>query len=492
MTRLTLAVLFLFSFSTHLKAQGGVSDLSKEKFITDFDIFQNTLEKAHAGLYKYHPKKDMDRQFALNRAAINERTNQVSFYSQLSSILSYIGSLHDNLAFSERIKNELYTEKGYFPYPVKLIDKKLLINISGQNIPVGAEIISINGRKTKEILPHLYHYTTSDGFNLTGKTLLISNSFPLVYRLEFGTSDKFNVVYKPFLQKENTTVEIPSSSYNDYKIQFEKRHSILLDTLLKRKYAFQIIDNLNTGILTVNTFSFGGRKNAKHLAYKAFLRKTFETIKLGKIKNLIVDIRKNGGGSDPNDLMTFTYLAHQPFKENMEAYTLFQQLPDPQYSKEDSTDIRELEKELKEEHNRLSGNKYYQDPSYNPFWQPDSLAFRGKLYLLTGPAVASAASLFAGLVKNEGFATIIGEESMGGFYGHTGHIPISYILPNTKMTLTFSIVDLKQYVTGKHKTPFGRGILPDLQVVQSQQDFMTNKDRVLAETLAHVRSDLFR
>lgn len=110
---------------------------------------------------------------------------------------------------------------------------------------------------------------------------------------------------------------------------------------------------------------------------------------------------------------------------------------------------------------------------------PKPKAFKGKLVLLIDPYVASAASLFASLVKSDDESIVIGEETLGGYYGHTGHIPVTYELPNSKLLLTFSIVDLEQDVKPLDDERFGDGVVPDIRVVQSYEDFMVGRDTQL-------------
>ncbi|WP_316743978.1 S41 family peptidase [Pedobacter antarcticus] len=486
MKKLLFCVFLLFVFTSTVYSQATIQS-NKEKFLSDFDLYYNILKKAHAGLYKYHSEQEIERFFSILRAKINDQTDLISFYNQLSAIASYIGSLHDSVGLPDSLKKEMYLRKEYFPYPVKLIDSKLLFNMDGKAIPAGAEILSVNGTMVKDILPELYELCTADGYNTTGKAPDINSKFPWLYRLKFGPNQEFKIIYQPYPGKKRLTTVLSASTYDDFKTMFANRHSLALDTVLLRKHAFEIVNNGNTGILTINTFSMGGPKNPKHLAFKEFLRNTFSTMRDRNIKNLIVDIRKNGGGSDPNDLMTFSYLAHKPFKENAEAFTIFQDVPYKQFIiPADTAELKDLGEELKDEHSECSNGRYYQNQKFNPLWQPDSLAFNGRVYILSGPAVASAASLFGSLAKSEGNVRIVGEESMGGYYGHTGHIPLSYFLPYTKILVTFSVVDLKQYVQPNKQIPAGRGIMPDYKVGQSQLDFIKNKDTVLEYALKDI------
>jgi len=474
--------LFLTAVLT-LFIKGTIFSQNKKELLSDFDIYRSILEKAHAGLYKYHSKTQIDSVFAVHRKNINEKTTLVDFYKQVSAVLVYIGSLHDEISLPETEKKKLAMEAAFFPYPVRLVDGKLLINASEGEIPAGASILSINGQKVQHILPELYKYYTTDGFNITGKAEGFKTYFPWYYRLEYGSPAYFRIDYQVYAEKQVRQALVKPVTWNEYSAAYKKRHSLVSDTATGDNYSFRLIDSLSAGILTVPSFSLGNASSKEHAAYRKFLQESFTALQQKNIRHLIVDIRENGGGSDPNDLLTFSYLARQPFKENAKAFTLFQELPYKEYSEEDTADIRDLEENFHDEHNQFMNGRYYQNPSYNPYWQPDSLAFKGKIYLLISPAVASAASLFASLVKSEGYAVVIGEESMGGYYGHTGHNPVAYRLPHSGFSLTVSTVDLEQFVVPKKDIPFGRGIIPDIEVHQSQEDFIRNRDAVMERTM---------
>ena len=79
------------------------------------------------------------------------------------------------------------------------------------------------------------------------------------------------------------------------------------------------------------------------------------------------------------------------------------------------------------------------------------------------------------LAGNENTITV-GEETMGGYYGHNGHTPLEYKLPKSKMVILFSVVNLEQDVPKKENQIQGRGIIPDYNVVQSYQDYLTQTD----------------
>lgn len=92
------------------------------------------------------------------------------------------------------------------------------------------------------------------------------------------------------------------------------------------------------------------------------------------------------------------------------------------------------------------------------------------------------------LAGNEN-TTVIGEESMGGYYGHNGHTPFGYVLPKSKILTDFFIENIEQDVPKKVGQFYNRGIIPDIEVPQSHSDFLTHRDTQLEYTLELIEAN---
>ncbi|CAM4390299.1 S41 family peptidase [Zobellia nedashkovskayae] len=463
------------------------NSLSKIEMLDDFKIFQSIYEKANAGLYKYQNKTKIDSVFLSNKKKINNNTTYREFYNILWNVIDYTGSCHNNLHYEETREEKLKKQNVFFPLPLKHLNDKLYTNFKYKDIPVGSQIISVNDIPEKEFSKLISKYASTDGFNTTGKYAFIETSFLGYYiYYAFGEQKQFSIKYK-IGASEVKEIQLPAVNIKTFKNNFNNRHLKKYENRKSDDYSYRYIDSLKTGLLTVKTFSMGGPDTLSHKKYVKFLDSVFMVIKHKRTNQLIVDVRDNGGGYDPNDLLLYSYLTNRKFKENKKAFTIFQDIPFPEYYIDD--DIKELPIELKEEHTILKDGKYYQNNDFNKYWKPNKNAFQGNLILLIDPFVASAGSLFASLVKSDENTIVIGEETAGGYYGHTGHIPVNYELPNSKLILNFSIVDLEQDVEKLSDTKYGDGIIPDLNVLQSYQDFLNHKDTQLNFALELIKKN---
>lgn len=474
MKSLFLALLFLLLVFA-CRAQ----QFSKRELLKDFDLFQTVYKKANAGLYKYHTKQEIDSIFSANRKQINQQTSYRGFYNLIWNVIDFTGSCHNDLSYPDSLKKELREQEIFFPIPLKFLNNKLYTTLPYETIPVGSEIISINGIEVLKFVSEVSKYTSTDGHNITGKYAFLETGSLFFYiYLAYGEQDSFTIHYKE--SEEKKEIVLKSVDYKSAIGNYKRRFIPDYEKSKTADYSFCYADSAKTGLLTVNTFGVGGPKSEGHKSYAAFLDSVFSDLKSRNIQNLIVDIRENGGGNDPNDLLLYSYLTKRDFRENRSAFTLFNIVPLKKfYVEEEADEINDLEKDLKDEHAVLKNKKYYQNEQFNPIWTPKPNAYSGKIYLLVSPFVASAGSLFASLVKSDEQSVVIGQETLGGYYGHTGHIPVTYKLPKTGLLLTFSIVDLEQDVEKLSDQKPGDGVKPDYTVEQTIEEYLESTDVVL-------------
>jgi len=485
---LFLLLFFLFHIASFSQSIDDVFPQKKMK--KDLAIFKEIREKANSGLYKYRTKKQIDSIYNWAEHQIPKLVTFRDFYNLIFTLSDFEGSLHNNVDFPEKYYESLKEEtSGYFPYPIKWIDGKWRINFKGGEIPLGAEIISINKVPISEIIKNLSKYYSTDGINTTGKRVGMRGAFSKFYRYHYGLTQNFKVEYKTNNSTVLKTISIKSIGYKERFENFKNRFSKPFDQIYyedlaeNEMYKFKKVDK-NTGVLTLESFAMGGPESTGHKAYAKWLDSIFIDVKKNKLKNLIVDVRNNGGGNDPNDIITYSYLTQRNFQENTQAWISFKKIPLLKYIYTKIPrflrpfGVRKYNKSFTKDFPKEIGGKIYQDENSNDHQirKPNTNAFTGNVYLLIAPEVASAASLFAAMLTGNKNTVVVGEETMGGYYGHNGHNGLGYILPNSKIATFFYIVNLEQDVPKKNNQKYNRGIIPDYQVSQSYKDFLEQKD----------------
>ena len=463
---------------------------SQKEMKKDFEVFKEIRLKANSGLYKYRTKEQIDSLYNWAEKEITKSNTYLDFYNIICQLTNFEGSTHNDtdlpIKYLKNLRKENY---GYFPYPIKWIDGKWLINYKNGEIPLGSEIIEINGTPISQVINHLHKYYTTDGQNITGKRIGIRTHFSKYYRFNYGQQEQFQITFSRNNSASNEKKTLKSISYLEYYKNFYKRHSKPFDQLYytdlkeNQKYSYKKLD-VSTGILIINDFSMGNETTDEHKTYVAFLDSVFTKIKTENLKHLIVDVRINSGGDDPNDVVSYSYLTSRNFQESKQVWISFQKVPLLKYY--NSPAPRFLRPIGVSIYNRRFRNRfpiekdgrYYISKSENEMKirEPNKNAFTGNIYLLISPEVASAGSLFAAMVAGNQNTTIIGEETMGGFYGHNGHTSFGYVLPKSKIITEFFIDNIEQDVPSKENQFYDRGIIPDYEIQQTFEDFLSNKD----------------
>jgi len=482
MKNIIYAIFVVLIASNTLFAQSIDEPFSRKKMQKDLELFRNIRTKANSGVHRYRTKKQIDSMYQWAEAEINSASTYREFYNIITQITDFEGSVHNYTGLPDKQYEFLKTETtGYFPYPIKSIEGKWIINHKNDDIPLGAEIMSINAEPINAIIKNMYKYYTTDGLNISGKQIGIWYNFAKYYRLHYGLTNSFEIVYKAPGSNTMQSKELNGVSHKTYYANLARRYSRPFDSVNWKDwkeeeiYDYKQIDSA-TAMLTINDFGLGNASDPKHLRYRTFLD-------------------SNGGGQDPNDLVTYGYLTQRNFQENKKAWMSFRKIP---YLKHVDSKIPAFLRPFGVgKYNRLLqqdcpievDGRFYQDENNSDHKSrtPEVNAFSGNIYLLISPRVASAGSLFAAMVTGNDNTTVIGEETMGGYYGHNGHTPMDYILPKSKLEFSFYIVNLEQDVPKKANQKYDRGIIPDHHVTQTYADYLTHADTQLNYVLALIQ-----
>ncbi|WP_106791853.1 S41 family peptidase [Aquimarina sp. Aq78] len=454
----------------------------------DLKIYRDIIETAHSGMYLYTAKETFDSIFKKANERLPKLQNIREFYNLIAGIHTKINCGHSSFYASGDIFSELKnnTTNAFFPFKVKFLKDTLIAAQDYGKLKKGDQILSINGNTTKKITTEAFKLLSSDGYNTTFKYRQLEDDFSTNYFLAFGPQEKFTIAYLHNSDKESCTVELPGIPKSELENTITESH-------YEKPYYLEYLDS-STVLLTVNTFSTETRKNQKK--FFKFLKNSFGEINKKGIKNLILDIRENTGGDDGNDMELASYLIDTHFKENKyrKLSTIDNLPPYPQYLLPQWYDMMELDsnsspeaiqktmkKMVKEEMIKGDDGAYYWREDKVIHRDPAKNKFKGNVFVLTSGRVFSGGGLFSALVRDKSNAIFIGEETGGGYYRHTGSIPLFYNLPNSKLIFSIFIVINEQDVD-KRLFPEGSGTMPHYEVYQTIEEFNNGKDAVLEKT----------
>lgn len=218
-----------------------------------------------------------------------------------------------------------------------------------------------------------------------------------------------------------------------------------------------------TARLVVPTFS-NRRYREAGSDYQAVIGQLFETLHERGARNLILDLRSNGGGSEGNENYLFSYLVRDPLRKyaSVEARDASLSVADRHgrlYSVE-VFDKQELATQERLPNGHLS-RRNEPPEGLMSHWERRSPVFDGRLVVLAGGETFSGAAELSSMLHHVQRGLFVGEEVAGAHAGNTSGYTWEVRLPNSGMVLH---IPLLKFRFAWDELPLGRGVPPHCAV----------------------------
>ncbi len=473
MMRVLLSSFLFFALLACNKKENDIEqEFSVGQLKNDFDIYRKVLEKGHPALNQYITKTALNKLFDSCNQSIQEPMTQRQFYNLVNIINQRIGCAHTYLEINKEVQTNMEKLDGFFPSPVLVYNHKIIFNSADYDVPLGAEIISINKRKAKDIIDKLALYNQGDGYNQTKGESALNANFSYYYFLAFQKENEFVVEFLMPDTTENIVVKktLVAEKYGTVLNKFSTRIAYSTETDIDYDLAFF---EGKTALLTINNFSFFSP--TENNGYEHFIDNSFELINAKGIQNLIIDIRYNSGGVYDCVKYLAAYLVNRPERKFKSVFTNMKFIPYPEYTlQEDSSMVESINYMLSDEFDEGKKTIVLKEENMDTIVANEN-AFKGKVFILQTGETNSAASYFSALLKNEKRCTTVGEETGGGAHSHNGFETISYQMPNTKINFGFAIVHVV-FNVDKDISSFGHGVPADKTVHFNIRHLIDNYD----------------
>jgi hypothetical protein len=414
------------------------SDPSKiiisDKYKNDFDLLRKTLQKNYPSLYRFKDKEVINNFLDSCYNSLNQQTDDLKFYATIKKVLSYIEDGHLSCSPSKKLRTIFEEQWQYFPLSLFFLKDKAYNLCENTSIPKGSEIISINNNPVQKIRQNLIQYIVSDGKIETGKNHVLNNTFWFYYNLVYGQQQSFIIRFRA-LNGKTESRDIPPKFRKD--MECNTTAVVKNEKLLQFSYPEK-----NTALITIKSFSYFRLTESKE-DFGAFVDSAFGDIGNKQVKNLIIDIRENGGGADVYGSYLYSFLTGKTFKYYLKLETSERELPVA-------------------DHPNLS----IQKPVENPY--------KGKVFILINGLTFSAAAEFCSIVRSNNRGKFIGEETGGTYYGNTSGNFVDTVLPNTQITV--SLPTTRYSMAVKEAAYKDRGIIPDYIINPTISDIIHKKN----------------
>lgn len=411
--------------------------LSKKQAQFDLDALIYTLGEVHPNMFSVCEQSELFRSVNMVKQQIPDSVNTVELFKRVAPLVTKIGDGHTMLRFPY---NDYFTPSTLrFPLFVNVMpDHTLRVKSCIDNaIPQDAEIVSINGISSKELLKTMMEYVSGerDFFRLQR----IDSDFPALFEMLYK-SEKYDVTYQLKNGKKRFETTLYSTAWEEMKPRMPKDSKKQVAT---PDYSFRLIEDKPIAIMDFNRFN-----NPKNM--QLFADSMFLALREKNITNLIIDLRNNGGGNSAVGDVLFRYISPKPFLQMGKA--LMRITP---------TTLR-----LQGKQQPAPGWYFYNSEENGKLiapLTPEEGHYEGNVYLLISHHTFSSAGSFAWAFKHFNMGTVIGEES-GGMNVSFGDI-LYYKLPVSGLYCTISFKRFWQYGASEKDI---HGTLPDYEVNQAK------------------------
>lgn len=413
---------------------------AKKDFIEDLDQLGQRLLAVHPHALKFITKDQFLKNIESKKSLITEKTTYAEFTWHCNAIIASVGCSHTASSTMQNDYHEfsILPLENSFPLQVRWVNKQLLVVNPMNNsdkAKVKDEILSINGTETAKLISDIYDHIAAQANIQTYKTQHFNTHFAALIPYALGLPKSFEIVVK----ENSGSIKLHKAQKMARELYDPSINSCLKDLCL------EILDG-KTAVLTISSFNYYEWNN--YPVFKSFLDSSMHIINNKKLKNIIIDVRYNRGGSQYPSIYLLQHLMDKPFTY---------------YSKaefEGKTDIM------------------YGEEIIYPFEN----RFKGKVYFLIDGNGNSTTGHFMSLVKAHNLGTIIGEELGSNQFCTAGQTLCR--LNNTKLVIS---VANNTHISTATKMPDEIGILPDFYVSQSIDDYLNKVDAVKNYTLKLIR-----
>jgi hypothetical protein len=420
------------------------------------------ISEKHPGFYRYTSKGKFDHLIDSTSQTIKDSLTEINFYRKLKPLFAQIGCMHTGVSLSKEYEGFLDQTSTLLPLEIFIdSDRSVLISksyVTNQEIPLKAELVSINGRPIGEILNTLLRAIPSDGYNQTEKILLLNHRFAFWYQTIIEAVESFHVEI------------ITDGQVRMYDLKGVSKPVFPTLESLERNYTkpleFDIVDGI--GILKVH--SFGKTTMNKYgMNFKKFTKDAFKRMKKANISNLVMDLRYNTGGTDGHATLLASYFFDKPFRywDKIEVTEAI--------AKEIKGFNRLFYKKPRNRNGSYQWKKIWitKEFDYYETQKPAKNNFMGNTIIITNGLCLSSCADFVAVLSHNKKAVVVGQETGGGFQGNnSGMMPKATIPTGLRIT-----VPLQKYTNAVDlKKNFGHGTQPDHEVTPTVDDWIQQRD----------------
>ena len=428
----------------------------------------SAAEAALPDLYWRQTKRAWAQRKAEARARAATATSEEGLFRILNPLMRGIGEGHLSIAQSDGMSCRYRANARTFPLDLLWRDDGAFVvagHGSAADVPAGTRLLSVNGEDHSAMLEEMAQVSPHDGSNRTGVMRdRAGRGYAVARWLVHGNESGYEV-----------RLALPDGTV-------ARRHLLPIAAGVRparpadpSPVATLSWIDAETAYLYVPTFS-NKRYRAAGADYRTTIQGIFDALAARGAKSLILDLRDNGGGSEPNESILLSYLIEKPFQKYASVRSRQNHIRVTSLSgkvfEHDIYDAEELATvEPAENGDLLRINA--PPEGLMTRWEGARPVFTGRLAVLAGGYTFSGGAELASMLRATDRGLFVGEEVGGTHGGNTSGYKWDLTLPNSGVEIG---IPLLAFRFAWPERPANRGTLPHCFIQPSIGEARLNRD----------------
>lgn len=463
--------------------------MTVEQVRADVALAEEAYSRVHPAYTRYASIHEMSAAWSkiIETAEVEGGLPLGDFYLAVEEALVTIRCDHTKAELPQTIASERKVGRFYLPFRWDLIDGRGFVTIPGEtsSLQRGDEILTIDGRTLEETVSAVLPYIPVDGYTDWARAGGVSQS------LEFmgGAVDHFGaLLWSPSETAELTLKRIDGSVIGVTlpRVGHDDWTAIGDGAGLARNFKDAVIYKPigdDAAYLRIDTFVNYRVPVDPDEIYDPI----FERMRDEGRDSLILDLRKNGGGSTDASQSLVAHLISEKMQTTVEMRV-------------STLDFDGLREHLWTWDSRALnpdpfGFKSNEDGSYSlrnfvsddlAIVEPDPLAFTGRLIILTSRDNSSGSTNLISVLGDLGRAVTVGERTGGSAEGPTAGLIFTLTLPESGIKTRIPYFLQKNNVASFER---GLGVTPDILAPMTVGAFLDERDPALEAAFSLIAAE---
>lgn len=478
--KLKLISLLLFFVTVVTKAETDI--LSAQQVQADLELMWTTLEHVHPGYTRYRTAAEIE-QLKKRFFSDSSKQSNAALFSDIARFTAALGCEHTKAELPDALEQQRKQAQDFFPFKLQVIEKRWLIAAAAEDsgLQYGDEILAIGEQSVEEISQRLSEYVSVDGPDMSQRSRYIDSASEILadvlntyYGFEYPLSKTMKLRIArggEQLYKDITMVDYQRWLQINHQAKSQYRN-------FKDAVHWRMLDD-KTAYLSVDTF-VNYRQPVDPVEK---FEPVFKALKEKRAETLILDLRRNGGGSEKPMAVLLSYLSsstaalkRSPMLKTIDFSGLREHLNtwQPEYLNPQPDWVV-----AQPEGGYLLADKMLD--ALHTKAQPAANRFRGRLLVLTSKNNGSGSTAMLTYLQQHDKATLIGEMTGGNQAGGTAGIIAFLKLPNSGITVRVPLLRMRPNLDGVKD---GAGVVPNILVQPTVSDFLNKRDAVFEKAVA--------